>query len=1157
MGTNPIYYKDLIHPDDSIQQAISELKALNKTYSELAEAVKNNAITLQTEVRKSRSTTKESRDEVENMSYAAKKLKQAQEELKLAMSETGEQIQSLRNKAREYNEHSKQTDLFNRAEADSYKELAAQLKLSVTRYKELSAAEANGAKGQEMIAKILALKASLKQYDDQLKLHIERQKQVKQQLTAEEKARLKLQAALDGTVASLTKLNRQADLETKKAKLQAIINSEKEGSYNRLSAQYSLNKLKLNAMSQAERETIETGKALVKETYEIYQAMIRAQEATGKYTLSVGNYKKHWDGFAVAVNQVIREVPAAAISLNTFFLGISNNIPLLVDEIQRLREQNKLLAADGKKQISITGQLIKSIFSFNTLLIAGLTILAMHGDAIVDWIKEAVTGKKTIMTLTEQVEELNKVLADDSSSYGKNITQYKKLKDEWADLKSLKDREKWLKKNKDAFKELDIACTDVNDADRLFVDNTSAVLEAFKNRAKAAAAMELAQKKYQEAFVKQEEATLMAKKEPSIWENMANIVKNPQAFIASNIFGVKAGAIVGQIQEVARLVNDSKIDEETADSYFKMAEGFQALSDAVLGNYEKPDKTKKKQPKDPTDYLDRTTTSVQKKYLESITKLEEDEFAKRRKEILETYNTETAALYDKYNKTQRILENEGNAYKALTDEQKEQVKATQETILKTIENYQKQLSQDLEDVEYERQIKELEIVKQTIELRLQAVKQGSEEELRLKLQSLEAERKIALLQNRLKPASEQVSETDINASYSAGRSDITTDYNLKSFDQQQALEAAKFNAVYHNELQITKFTLEQEKERWNKQIALAEAGSLDWSDTQIEAAKETVNGINRELDEISGFKGFIAGVGEKGLGGSLLQQLGFDDKGIDAMNNATDTILSNIQSIMQAEVDAAQAAVEAAQERVDAAKTVYEAELEAKQNGYANNVDAAREELELEKKRQKQKEKLLADAQKKQQKLDTVMQTSSLITATANIWSSMSKVPIIGPALALAAIASMWVSFAAAKIKAKQATQETQEYGEGGFEILEGGSHASGNDIDLGVNNSKHKRMKAEGGEALAIINKRQTAKYKKVLPDIIESINKGTFEDKYTRLNNTSVPVVSVMQETTDLSRIENSLDKICRQNENNTVILPDGTIIEKRKNGIRRIKS
>ena len=117
----------------------------------------------------------------------------------------------------------------------------------------------------------------------------------------------------------------------------------------------------------------------------------------------------------------------------------------------------------------------------------------------------------------------------------------------------------------------------------------------------------------------------------------------------------------------------------------------------------------------------------------------------------------------------------------------------------------------------------------------------------------------------------------------------------------------------------------------------------------------------------------------------------------------------------------------------------------------------------------------------------------------ATLWSSFSSIPIVGPALALAAIATMWTSFAVAKIKAKQVTaSQSDEYGEGGLEFLEGGSHASGDDIDLGVKNKKKRRMRAEGGEALAIISKKRTRKYKKILPDVINSLNKGTFEDKY-----------------------------------------------------------
>ena len=203
----------------------------------------------------------------------------------------------------------------------------------------------------------------------------------------------------------------------------------------------------------------------------------------------------------------------------------------------------------------------------------------------------------------------------------------------------------------------------------------------------------------------------------------------------------------------------------------------------------------------------------------------------------------------------------------------------------------------------------------------------------------------------------------------------------------------------------------------------------------------------------------------------------------------------------------------------------------------------------------------MEQAQKRQVALDSVIQASSLITASANIWSSMSKLGIAGPILAGAAIAAMWTSFAAAKIKARQVTlsESQEEYGEGGLEFLEGGSHASGNDIDLGVKNHKKKRMIAEGGEALAIINKRNTQKYRKQLPSIIESLNKGVFEDKYSNAfaEADHLSVAISQSNNPDLSRIENGIDAIRKQNELKCYTLSDGTMIVQEKNVKRIIKN
>ena len=261
---------------------------------------------------------------------------------------------------------------------------------------------------------------------------------------------------------------------------------------------------------------------------------------------------------------------------------------------------------------------------------------------------------------------------------------------------------------------------------------------------------------------------------------------------------------------------------------------------------------------------------------------------------------------------------------------------------------------------------------------------------------------------------------------------------------------------------------------------------------------------------------------------------------------------------MEAEIEAAEVAVEAAEKRVEAAEEAYDAEIEARNNGYANNVESARKELEQERKNQQEKQKLLEEAQKRQEALNTVIQASSLITAAAQLWSTMSGIPVVGPALAAAAIAAMFGSFAVAKIKANQVTASAQ-YGEGGLEFLEGGSHASGNDISLGTRNSKGKNMRAEGGEALAIINRRNTRRYRKQLPGIIESLNNGTFEDKYLNaFANSGERSISISQSNSiDLSNLESDVKSIRRSNETRYYTAPDGTVIMQYKNLKRIIKN
>ena len=1309
-----IKYSDIIQPDDSIEKLIRQLGELNQSYETMVNAIRAGADRVVHALKTASGATSEGRKSIDAATASTSRLERAQNELKIAMSDTGKQIAWLKAQTVDQNKATVEQQRYLQQALSSYNRLKSDLKQTVSLYKSLTEAEReDSTMGQQLLQDIINLKNQIKALDDQMKPHIQTLTEVQKAeqklayLQSEEgqkllelkakiaevtAARRQQKTATDPLVQAQEKLayarsdeNQQLKLYSTQikeanqiAQLQATIANSAEGSYNRLSAQYALNKIKLNQMSQAEREAADSGKKLETETAVIYQKMIKLQEATGNYRLSVGHYQKTWDGLGISISQVVRELPAAAVSLNTFFLGISNNIPMVVDEINRLRAKNKLLQAEGKATVNVTKSIVKSLFSWNTALVVLLTVFSMFGGQIIEWIGGLFKAKNAVISTTEAIDNINKELESTNASYGDNIVSLKQLQQEWKNLKTTAEKKQWIKDNKSEFDKLGIAVNNVTDAENIFVDNTKYVITALKLRAKAAAAQKLAAEQYEKALVAQNKAETEAAKGVS----NADVARANVSYISTTGTGPAVSNVGLATQRTAENLREKRIKglrdeadkaEKTGDAYFNLAAGYEASAKAALGaaNIGVPHKTgnktghrtggHKREPRDLTNIINQNSIKAQKEYEKSVTALQKDEFAKRRKTAADEVQNENNKLREMLRRNDEYVRNVDGKYKKLTEDQKKQIAQQNTWINSTIANNLKALALQLEQIQREQAANSLRLQRETqtgavspipiaenapknaettvtpdvavtrdasqieaslveerelmrqnleaeyklildtnakllaagdkyarseeeilielnkkklelyaeydkqilsarerdIENQLKLVKKGTDEELQLLLQQNEVRRQLELAENAAKPAAEQVSSSVINAKFDKSAAQTKGSFQMTSFEEQQALDEAVFNEVKHNETEITRFKLEQEKARWQEQIKLAEAGGLDWSQAQIDAAKSTVKGIDRELSELDDF---IINIGKKGLGGTLLEKLGFDNDQIDALSDAANIVIEQLQSIMDAEVELAEQAVEAAEKRVEAAQKAYDAEVEARNNGYANNVATAKKELEQEKKNQQEKQKQLEIAKRRQESINTVIQASSLVTASANLWSAFSSIPIIGPALALAAIATMWTSFAVAKIKAKQVTaSQSEEYGEGGLEFLEGGSHASGNDIDLGTNNGKGKRMRAEGGEALAIINKKRTRKYRKILPDVIDSFNKGTFEDKYLNAfaNSDSLSIALNDNSNIDLSKIEDDVRSIRKQSEVKYYTMPDGTVVMQRKNVKRTIKN
>lgn len=977
------------------------------------------------------------------------------------------------------------------------------------------------------------------------------EKQVRSLAKAEEDLKL----AMTDTAKEIAVLKQQQTDQTRLNKLVAKLNNSMAGSYNALSAQYELNKIKMNNLSQSYLENTEAGKRLVKQTAEIYAAMDKYQKSTGKHTLSVGNYKQAFDGLGFSVSQVARELPSLAISANTFFLAISNNIPMVIDEIQKLRAANEAAAKAGEAQVSITGKLIKSMFSFNTVMVLVLTAFSLWGKDITNWIGSLFTGKKRVENLTSSLKHmadamqnarletaketvklnvLYKTATNNAKSTTERTKAVKALKREYPEyFKNLSDEEIKLGKASKAYKEATKAITE-NAKARAALDKITELQKEFIDTDQKRIGLLTKQVQAQGELAKAEQYT--AKVSSTITATSTQAASQYYAATASNVNKLKDN-IKEYGDEAEKLAKRQNILTKSMENLTKLVS-----VDSVTGR----DTTKESKKKE-FDLL--------KAYEESRVALITDARKKEEAEIREAARAELSKLQ-----------------KDTTEKQR----ATQQ-YADTVYNIEAKLRRDLEKLREKWDLEDLQKAHDFMNERLRAVRAGTGEELLLQTYLLENERKQDELRIKQSTDTEDVKNERLlilQRAYQLAsiklREDFTKDQNERiisssvfRLQQEQQASEAEFNIVQRSAKEQEFFRLNAERQKWEQILELTRLYGSKITGYEIKTVEDTIAGIDNAIKQkASGWDS------EQGVFGNLFDLMfggAFGDKGgksgkerseefKQSIADASEYAIENLKSVAQARVEAAEKAVQAAEKEVSARQKVLDAEIQARANGYANNVATAQKELDFAR---KQQEKALRDkkkAQKAQERIDTLMQASSLVTATANLWKDLGLAAI--PAIAL-----MWGSFAFAKIKASQlskASDQTEEYGNGTVEMIDyGGSHASGNDVDLGTTKDG-KRRRVEKGEYFAVINKRSSQRYRRLVPDLINSLNKGTFEQKYLNAYSGADEVTNIMQGgNVDLSNVERDLKSIKESAGHKFITGADGTIIEVKGNVKRIIKT
>ena len=359
-------------------------------------------------------------------------------------------------------------------------------------------------------------------------------------------------------------------------------------SMNGLSQSLSRMKIAYRELTEEERKS-PFGKELLASINQA-DAKIKELDATiGNHQRNVGNYASGWNGLNMSVQQIVRELPAATMGLNMFFLAISNNLPILTDEIKRAKIANEELKKSGQKGVPVWKQLVSSLFSWQTAMMVGITVLSMYGKEIVEWTSNLFKSKDAILSTEEAMEKVNESLEKNNGSYGSNILSVKKLSSEWKKLSSQKEQLQWINDNKTEFDKLGISINGVKDAENAFVKNTSAIIEAFKLRAKATAAQKLAADEYEKALVKRNEAET---KQNKLEEEGPTAVDRLKAAIYGRrkiVPGAQGtiGATVTDYEQSVRdniksLNSEADAAEKAGDAYFDLAAGYEKAAKSEL-----------------------------------------------------------------------------------------------------------------------------------------------------------------------------------------------------------------------------------------------------------------------------------------------------------------------------------------------------------------------------------------------------------------------------------------------------------------------------------------------------------------------------------------------------------------------------------------------
>lgn len=271
------------------------------------------------------------------------------------------------------------------------------------------------------------------------------------------------------------------------------------GSIDEMSQALSRMRTVYRSLNESER-TSGWGQNLLK-NIESLDTKVKELDATmGVHTRNVGNYASGFNMLGFQIQQVARELPALAYGPQVFFSAISNNLPMLADEIARAKKSVKELKDAGQTFTPVWKQIASSIFSWQTLLVAGVTVLTLYGKEITSWVASLFKGKTAIDAAAAALEQFNSAMAQGSVSAQSELTKLNLLYNAATDLsKPYEERAEAVKKLQDIYP----AYFGNMAAEQIMVGNTVGAYENLRD-----AIIEVAQAKAAQELITEEKKSI-------------------------------------------------------------------------------------------------------------------------------------------------------------------------------------------------------------------------------------------------------------------------------------------------------------------------------------------------------------------------------------------------------------------------------------------------------------------------------------------------------------------------------------------------------------------------------------------------------------------------------------------------------------------------